>query len=141
MEKITGPIIIVEDDVDDRELYAECIQSIGINNKIRLFNTCMEALEYLRTTTEQPFIILSDINMPVMTGLQFKEQIQAEPGLREKGIPFVFISTNASPFFVRKAHELSVQGYFLKPTSFDSMVKMFKTLFTYWALCKHINNA
>jgi CheY-like chemotaxis protein len=140
MEKINGPIIIVEDDVDDRELYAECLHSIGINNKIRFFNTCMEALDYLRTTSEQPFIILSDINLPVMNGLQFKEEIQADRSLREKGIPFVFVSTNASPVFVRKAHELSVQGYFLKPTSYDIMVQMFRTLFTYWALCKHINN-
>jgi CheY-like chemotaxis protein len=135
-----GPIIIVDDDSDDQEIYAEAIRAIGILNELRFFTGGEAALEYLLTTKEQPFIILSDINMPAMDGLQFKDRIQRNDFLRSKGIPFVFISTNASAWAVRKAHELSVQGYFQKPSSINEIKSMLKLLFGYWEVCKHINN-
>jgi CheY-like chemotaxis protein len=135
-----GPIIIVDDDMDDQEIYGEAIRAIGIENEIRIFKNGQEALKYLYTTFEQPFIILSDINMPVMTGLEFKEKIQNNDFLRKKGIPFVFISTNATGQAIRKAHELSVQGYFQKPSKIEDIQNMLRTMFNYWELCKHINN-
>ena len=135
-----GPIVIVEDDIDDQEIYTDAVRAINIPNEIRYFNTAQKALEYLLTTREQPFIILSDINMPQMNGLEFKENIQKDNYLKEKGIPFVFISTNASAEAVRKAHQLSVQGYFQKPASFEAIKDMLRKLFDYWELCKHINN-
>jgi CheY-like chemotaxis protein len=137
---IKGPIIIVEDDKDDQEIYAESIKAIGINNEIRFFENGKEGLDYLKHTNEQPFIILSDINMPVMDGLKFKEHIHNDDYLRTKGIPFIFISTNASSHAVRKAHALSVQGYFEKPKTIQSIQDMLKKLFDYWELCRHINN-
>jgi CheY-like chemotaxis protein len=135
-----GPIIIVDDDADDRDIYAEIIKSMGIPNEMRFFGGGQEALDYLNTTPEQPFIILSDINMPRMNGLEFKERIQASDYLRSKGIPFVFISTNADPVAVRKAHVLSVQGYFMKPSNITAIQAMLTKVFDYWELCKHINN-
>jgi CheY-like chemotaxis protein len=135
-----GPIIIIEDDVDDKQIYKEAIKAIGIVNEIRFFDYGQQFIEYLSTTEEQPFIILSDINMPQMTGLELKKNIQDDPYLRAKGIPFVFISTNASRVSVRHAHALSVQGYFQKPSSMDGIQNMLRTLFEYWQLCKHINN-
>ena len=135
-----GPIVIVEDDLDDQEIYGEAIKAIGITNETRFFKNGQEALKYLYTTFEQPFIILSDINMPVMTGLEFKEKIQNNDFLKKKGIPFVFISTNATGQAIRKAHELSVQGYFQKPSKMEDIQKMLSILFNYWELYKHINN-
>lgn len=137
---IKGPIVIVEDDKDDQEVYAEAIKNIGISTNILFFDEPQKALEYLSTTEEQPFIILSDINMPGLSGLEFKRIIQDDPYLRAKGIPFVFISTNASRVSVRHAHALSVQGYFEKPNSINGIKAMLRTLFDYWTLCKHINN-
>jgi hypothetical protein len=66
--------------------------------------------------------------------------MQDDPYLASKGIPFVFISTNATKVSVRHAHALSVQGYFEKPQSLDAFKAMLQTLFDYWELCKHINN-
>jgi CheY-like chemotaxis protein len=136
-----GQIIIIEDDEDDQEVYVECLKAIGIPNEICFFDNAKDALDYLLNTEEQPFIILSDINMPGMSGLELKKQIQDDPYLCTKGIPFVFISTNASSVSVRHAHALSVQGYFEKPTSIEAIKLMFRTLFDYWKMCKHINNA
>ena len=136
----TGPIIIVEDDLDDQEIYADIIRELGVPNIIRFFDNGHPALKYLLTTTEQPFIILSDINMPQMNGLELKENIQQDGYLRDKGIPFIFISTNASSMAVRKAHLLSVQGYFEKPSTFTEFKSTLRILFDYWELCRHINN-
>jgi CheY-like chemotaxis protein len=135
-----GPIIIVEDDKDDQEIYSDAITEIGIPNEIRFFGDGKTALHYLITTKEQPFIILCDVNMPVMTGLELKEKIQQDDYLRNKGIPFIFISTNATANAVLKAHRLSVQGYFQKPYHYEAIKEMLEKLFDYWELCKHINN-
>jgi CheY-like chemotaxis protein len=135
-----GPIIIVDDDRDDQEIYAEAIRAIGIESQINFFDGAQKALDYLNTTEEQPFIILSDVNMPKINGIQFKEIIQASDYLKSKGIPFVFISTNADAAAIRKAHELSVQGYFQKPNNLEDIKLMLQVLFHYWELCKHINN-
>lgn len=135
-----GPIVIVEDDKDDQEIYAEAIRVLGIPNEIRFLNNGKDALEYLSSTEEQPFVILSDINMPVLSGLELKKRIQEDPYLTSKGIPFVFISTNATRVSVRHAHALSVQGYFEKPQSIEAFKTMLRKLFDYWELCKHINN-
>lgn len=135
-----GPIIIIEDDPDDREIYAEALRTIGISNEVRFMANGKQALDYLLTTEEQPFIILSDINMPGMTGLELKKYIQDDAYLCTKGIPFVFISTNSSNVSVRHAHALSVQGYFEKPNNMKEIKDMLNTLFAYWQRCKHINN-
>lgn len=135
-----GPIVIVEDDKDDQDVYADAIREMGVPNEFRFFDDGTEALEYLTTTEEQPFIILSDINMPKMSGLELKQKIQSDTYLNAKGIPFVFISTDASKISVRHAHALSVQGYFQKPNSLDSFKEILRAVFTYWELSKHINN-
>jgi CheY-like chemotaxis protein len=135
-----GPIVIVEDDLDDQEIYGEAIRAIGLTNELRFFNGSQQALDYLLTTEEQPFIILSDINMPGMNGLELKKNIVEDPYLAAKGIPFVFISTNATKVSVRHAHLLSVQGYFEKPQKMEEIKDMLHTLFAYWMRCKHINN-
>ncbi|HEX6225557.1 MAG TPA: response regulator [Chryseolinea sp.] len=135
-----GPIIIVDDDKDDQEMYAVAIKAVGITNDIIFFDGARQALDYLLETEDQPFLILSDINMAGMTGLEFKRQMHDDPYLCTKGIPFVFVSTNASRVSVRHAHALSVQGYFAKPDSMEGIQAMMRTLFEYWALCKHINN-
>lgn len=135
-----GPIVIVDDDKDDQDIYADAIKAIGITHDIRFFDGAHAALDYLHTTQERPFIILSDINMPRMDGLQFKESIQKDDFLRNRGIPFVFISTNANKDTIAKAHTLGVQGYFQKPSSMEHIKSMLNVLFDYWKLCKHINN-
>jgi len=135
-----GPIVIVEDDKDDQEIYSVAIRALGIRNELRFFDTCMAVLEYLNETEEQPFIILSDINLPAMTGLELKKHMEEDPYLKAKGIPFVFISTNSSKASVRHAHALSVQGYFQKPNSMEEIMNTLQILFQYWERCKHINN-
>ena len=135
-----GPIVIIDDDKDDQDVYADAIRGMGITNEFRFFDDGPEALDYLLSTEEQPFIILSDINMPKMNGLELKKKIHNDVYLNAKGIPFVFISTDGSKVSVRHAHALSVQGYFQKPNSLEGFKEMLAAIFSYWQLCKHINN-
>jgi len=135
-----GPIVIVDDDKDDREIYAEVIKALDIPNEIHFFYDGKQVLDYLNSTEEQPFILLSDINMPGMTGLELKKHMEEDPYLKAKGIPFVFISTDGSKVSVRHAHALSVQGYFQKPNNMGEFKEMLRVLFEYWERCKHINN-
>lgn len=137
----SGPLIIVEDDVDDQEIYMEIFNQLGIDNKLIFFPLASQALEYLNTSKEKPFVILCDINLPVMNGIEFKQNIDSDPFLRNKSIPFIFFSTSAEKSQVNKAYtELTVQGFFKKEYSVEEISKSLSVILAYWELCKHPNS-
>ena len=137
----SGPILIIEDDLDDQEIYTEILNEIGIDNKLIFFPMAAKALEYLQTTKEKPFVILCDINLPVMNGIEFKQKIDYDPFLRNKSIPFIFFSTSAERSQVNKAYtELTVQGFFKKESSVEEIAKSLSVILAYWELCKHPNS-
>lgn len=127
-----SPIIIVENDADDAELLVSVFKDIGVRNPIKCFTTPVKALEYLRSTTEIPFIIISDINMPKMSGLEFKAIINEDTDIVKKRIPFVFLSTSKENKLVDEAFHLSIQGYFKKPDDIDSLKKIATAIVAYW---------
>ena len=133
------PIIIVDDDTDDHFIFQEIAERLQLQNEIRFFRNASEALEYLRTTSEKPFIIFCDINMPAISGLQFRKTINDEEHLRRKSIPFVFFSTSAGKEQVSLAYDLTVQGFFLKAPSFIETERTFKMALEYWDKCIHPN--
>ncbi|TCJ17702.1 response regulator [Flaviaesturariibacter flavus] len=135
-----GPILIIEDDLDDQEVFVDAIESLNLGIPIRCFERARAAIQYLSETEDMPYIVISDVNMPEMTGFEFRRIIKEDPFLASKGVPFIIISTDASKVAVRHAHALSVQGYFEKPRTVDDICKMFRTIFDYWELCRHINN-
>lgn len=127
-----SPIIIVEDDKDDSDLLITVFKEIGVKNQFRVFTTPIPANEYLKTTSETPFIIISDINMPVMDGLKFKEVINEDPVISNKRIPFVLLSTARESTHLEKAFHLAVQGYFQKPDDIESLKGIAKAIVDYW---------
>ena len=135
----SGPIMIVEDDVDDQEILADLLKKIDVHNEIRFFNNGQEALDYLKTTSDNPFIILSDVNMPVMNGLEFRQSIIHNDYLKQKSIPFVFLTTTGNPISIEQAFYYNVQGFFQKANSFSEMQDMLKLIIDYWRVCKHPN--
>ena len=72
----SGPVIIVEDDVDDYELIELAFKSLGVTNEIVFFRNGEKALDYLLNTPRNPFIILCDVNMPGMDGFELREAIK-----------------------------------------------------------------
>jgi CheY-like chemotaxis protein len=133
------PIVIVDDDFDDHFIYNEIAERLGLKNKLKFFRNGTDALQYLRTTSDCPFIIFCDMNMPVMSGLQFRKIINAEEYLRKKSIPFIFLTTSASAAQVNEAYDLTVQGFFLKGSGFTQMEKTFSMIVEYWDRCLHPN--
>jgi len=135
----SGPIIIVEDDRDDQELMKEIFGELKVPNVIKFFNSCIKVLEYLRTTLERPFLIISDINVPVMTGIQMREEINAQECGYLKRIPFVFLTTTAEQSSVMAAFDRCAQGYFVKPTSIQELKDMLRLIIDYWSVSRHPN--
>ena len=131
------PIVIIDDDSDDRELLGDLTKELRKEHELRFFVNGVEALKYLETTHEQPFIILCDVNMPMMNGLELLEEIQRTPYLKQKSIPFIFLSTSGDKRYVIKAYELSAQGFFQKPSEMSALKSMLKLTFDFWAKCLH----
>lgn len=135
-----GPILIAEDDLDDQHLIGEAISSLKIENELKFFKTCPALMDYLLTTADKPVLIISDVNMPVMTGIQLKKAINDDPFLRKKSIPFVFLTTGGNPAAIEEAYNLLVQGYFLKENSFENLRSLVGMIINYWKVCKHPNS-
>lgn len=137
---IEGPIVIVEDDAVEYDQIKAAITDVGYTNETRWFKNGSEALEYLLTTPEKPFLILADMLMPVMNGLELLSRINKDPYLHKKAIPFVFLTVGNSPHLVEEAYDLSTQGYFLKPHNYDKLKDQMKCILNYWYYAKHPNN-
>ncbi|OZI09906.1 response regulator [Siphonobacter sp. BAB-5385] len=135
-----GPIISVEDDEDDQFLIRDVLKELGVTNEILFFSNGQLALDYLTVTTEQPFLILCDVNMPVMNGLELHAKIADNEVLRRKAIPFVFLTTAANANLVNEAYMQSVQGFYQKASSFETFQKQLEAIIIYWRGCLHPNN-
>ena len=134
------PLIIVEDDFDDQALLKELTEQLNPGIKILIFEQGEPVLDYLRKTSDQPFLIMCDVNMPRMNGLKLRREIVRDEFLRKKSIPFIFVSTSARQAEVDTAYDLVVQGYFEKGTSYEDLKTKLKLIFDYWENCKHPNS-
>jgi DNA-binding NtrC family response regulator len=135
MKQTEGPIVIVDADENWGEVYADVIKAIDVQNEIRCFRNSEQALHFLSTTSEKPFIIIAETNLPGLSGLEFKETIQKDDFLRDKAIPFIFISSDTRAETVRTAHKLGVQGYFKKPRELAYVEQLMIRIFEYWECC------
>lgn len=136
----TGPIIVIEDDSDDQELLNEVFTALGVNNEVIFFGESEKALEYLsHKSSAEPFLILSDINMPKLNGIALREKIDTNEDLRIKCIPYLFFSTTAEQQYVVDAYSKSVQGFFIKPNSFEKLQRVIKIIVEYWQECESPN--
>ena len=130
-----GPIIIIEDDIDDQEILGDVFRKLAYNNEIVFFGDGEEAYNYIREPSIEPFLILSDINMPRMSGMELREVIQNNDALRIKSIPFIFFTTTANKNFVTEAYYNSVQGFFQKPNTLANLERTIKLIVDYWHEC------
>ena len=135
-----GPIIIIDDDQDDCDLLRHIIDNIAPRSIYRFFANGQLALDYFLQTSEQPFVIFCDINMPIMSGLELSKRISENEYLRQKSIPFIFLTTSRNPGEIRKAYELTVQGYFQKPSTANTFEELVKSILDYWDRCLHPNS-
>jgi CheY-like chemotaxis protein len=134
-----GPIIIVEDDEDDQKFFSDVFTELNYQNEIIFFNNGQEALAYLTAMTAEPFIVFSDINMPILNGIELRKQVFENEDIRMKTIPYLFFTTTAEQESVIDAYSKSVQGFFVKPNSFEELKDTIRLIVEYWQKCESPN--
>lgn len=134
---VTGKIILVDDEKYEEELLVLALREKQWNVKVEYFNNGYDALEYMKTTKDELFLVISDMNMPKMSGLELKKAIDKDKILREKSMPFIFISGGASNEQVSEAYEYRVQGYFEKPRSVQEQAAILDLIIKYWIVSRH----
>ncbi len=134
-------ILLVEDDEVDVMTVRRAFKKGNITNPLYVAGNGIEALAILRGQPDQPSLIpterrliLLDLNMPKMNGLEFLQELRADRQLRQ--IPVVVLTTSNEERDRFQAYQLNVAGYMLKPVTFSIFVEMMVTLNKYWMLCE-----
>jgi CheY-like chemotaxis protein len=135
-----GPVIIIEDDVDDRDLLNEVFEKLNYPNQLIFFNDGQAALDFLNAADVMPFLILSDINMPKLDGFALRNKIKLDEKLQVRCIPYLFFSTAVSQAAVIDAYSASVQGFFVKQNTMAELEKTITVIMNYWIRCSAPNN-
>jgi CheY-like chemotaxis protein len=130
-----GPIIFIEDDLDDQQIFQDIFDALEYENEIIFFSEGEAALDYLNKNEVEPFIIFSDINMPKLSGLELRNKIHENENLRIKTIPYLFFSTSAEQQHVVDAYSKSIQGFFIKPSNYNEIEDLLKSIIDYWKKC------
>ncbi len=134
-----GPIVIIEDDIDDQYILAKVLNELKYENKVIFFEDSIQALEYLTDSDIEPFLVLSDINMPKLNGLELREKIVNNEDLRLKSIPYLFFSTSAEQKDVIDAYSRSIQGFFIKANNYGKLKNTIEKIVSYWQECESPN--
>jgi CheY-like chemotaxis protein len=135
-----GPIIIIEDDIDDQEMFLEAYNNLKYPNELIFFLDGQTALDYLNSKDVTPFVIISDINMPKLNGFALRSKIRMDAKLQNKCVPYLFFSTASGQKAVVEAYSLSVQGFFVKKDTIDGLEKTITVIMEYWRNCVSPNN-
>lgn len=131
-------ILLVEDDEVDVMNVKRAFKKNNITNSLYMASNGLEALALLRGTQEnvkipqQRRLILLDLNMPKMNGIEFLRELRSDPQLRS--IPVIVLTTSCDDKDKVEAYELNVAGYILKPVTFSNFVDTVATLNKYWTL-------
>jgi len=134
-------ILLVEDDQVDVMNVQRAFRKGKITNPLYVAGDGLEALEMLRGSENllpvvpaERRLILLDLNMPKMNGIEFLQALRADAKLRQ--IPVVVLTTSSKDQDRVNAYSLNVAGYLLKPVTFNVFVEMMTALNTYWELCE-----
>lgn len=129
----SSPILLVEDDQVDIMTVKRAMREAGIQNPLRVVNHGEEALTVLRDASQpRPGIILLDLNMPRMGGLELLGILKADATL--KTIPVIVLTTSREDQDRLNSFSLSVAGYMIKPVDYPQFVGMMKIIHGYWSL-------
>jgi CheY-like chemotaxis protein len=127
------PILLVEDDSVDAMTVKRALRDINVTNPLVVATDGEEALEFLRDgRDEKPGIILLDLNMPKMNGIELLRVVKQDDSL--KRIPVVVLTTSREDQDRIQSFSLSVAGYMVKPVDYLKFVEVVRTIDLYWTL-------
>ncbi|WP_035993005.1 response regulator [Leptolyngbya sp. KIOST-1] len=141
MTKRTVNVLLVEDDEVDVMNVQRAFKRNRIENPLYIASNGLDALSMLRGSDSQPpsvpshrRLVLLDINMPKMNGLEFLQELRRDASLRST--PVVVLTTSDADQDRLEAYRLNVAGYILKPVTFATFADVMASLNQYWALCE-----
>ena len=129
-------ILLVEDDVVDQQGIKRALRELHFANPLRIADNGVAALEVLREEEDPllraPFMVLLDINMPKMNGIEFLEELRADDSLNDT-VVFI-LSTSKNPDDIDRAYKLNVAGYIVKSDVKNSFLEALSMLEHYWRI-------
>jgi CheY-like chemotaxis protein len=132
-------ILLVEDDPKDIELTLDALDEYNLSNEIVIARDGVDALDYLyrrgtfaQRTGGNPVVILLDLKMPRMDGVEVLKQIKADEQLRV--IPIVVLTSSRESRDLEECYKLGVNAYVVKPVRFSEFVEAIKQIGVFWAL-------
>jgi len=134
-----GRILIVEDDPKDVELTLTALEEYNLANEVVITRDGEEALDYLycrgnfkMRTSENPAVLLLDLKLPKVDGLEVLQQIKSDEKLRM--IPVVVLTSSREERDMVASYKLGVNAYVVKPVDFHEFVNAIKELGIFWAV-------
>ncbi len=133
-------ILLVEDTKDDAILTIRGLTKSGFTNKLLHVKDGAEALDFiyckgmyvLRKSKEYPKLILLDLKMPKVTGMEVLEKIKSDPDL--KSIPVVILTSSKEDPDIKKCYSLGANSYIVKPVDSDNFFSAIKEIGLYWMI-------
>jgi CheY-like chemotaxis protein len=126
-------ILLVEDDIVDAMTVKRALKDLNVTNKLVIKGNGEEALQYLNNQeNEKPCIIILDLNMPKMNGIEFLRALKHDEALRR--IPAVVLTTSKGEQDRFQTFDLSVAGYMIKPVEYPQFVDVVRKINLYWTL-------
>ena len=124
-------ILLLEDDAIEIMKLERVVSSLKLNHKIIKANNGEEALMILNEKKVLPDIILLDLNMPKMNGIEFLTILKNDNHL--KYIPTIILTTSINRKDVLKCYEIGISGYIIKPLKYEDYVDRVEKILTYWS--------
>jgi two-component system response regulator len=136
-------ILLVEDNMDDAEMTIRALKKVNIANKLMHLEDGEETLDFLfakgkfknRSLTNKPKLILLDIKMPKVDGLEVLRQLKSNETTRN--IPVIIMTSSGDDMDMIDSYNLGVNGYLVKPVNFENFAKSIVELGYYWSLINH----
>jgi two-component system, response regulator len=134
-------VLLVEDNPTDAELTVRALREHGFANRIRLARDGAEALEFLfgcgekSSPVSRPRLILLDLRLPKVNGLEVLERVRADP--RTRHMPVVVLSSSGEDPDLESASNLGANAYVVKPVSFEDFIEAVRDISLYWLLVNH----
>ena len=139
MPEILKPIVLVEDNLNDLELTMHALTRARLANEVITLRDGAEALDYLccrgrweNRIKGNPAVMLLDIKLPKLNGLEVLEYIKQNPELRT--VPVVMLTSSREEPDLQRSYELGVNAYVVKPVKFDDFLKAVQDLGIFWAV-------
>ena len=137
-------VLIVEDNDEDAELAIRALKKHHLANKVVHLNDGEQALDFIfgrrnysgRVISQMPKVILLDIKMPKVSGLEVLRAVKSDPVM--KVIPVVILTSSEEDPDIKKSYELGANSYIVKPVEFDNFSKTVAELGMYWMVVNRV---